>query len=737
MSIAAIPAPPADKAEQALDSVVPSPLRTDLVMQRQLFRGNEYFVIKDPLALTYFRLQQEEGYLITLLDGRRNLAEVHALFHARFPNKELTLKDLAVFVNQMSATGLLNINARRFVSVARAQESVRAGWMMMWAKLLGKLIFMKFPLFDPSPWLGGLTHAIRFIWTRWFIGLCLAFVAWSAFWLIVNRDAFAENTINFFSPENLFLVWVTIIIVKTLHEFGHATTCRHFGGEVHEMGVCLICFAPAGYVDASDAWMMRRKAHKLYTTIAGVFTEFVIAGIAAHLWLYLPPGLAKNLAFNAMIVASVNTVFFNANPLMKFDGYYVVCDLLEIPNLRAKSMMYCSYHLQRWLLGYRNLAQERVLQDEQHGRVFVVYAVLAYVYMVLIIYSLSQVFSRVLTPYGLHDFGLMLGIFVQASFLMFPIFKVLADAFTTGRADTVREENVWLRLGRWLVPAVLAGVVFAWLPSHYSVTQQAVLVGARSERAGVEVGGVVEGVHVRAGEWVEAGQPLLTLRNSDVEAEVRLADLSFEAARLRQAAVQGSGSLRGMALGPDAALGVEMAATARERAQRNLEQLIVRAPVSGHVATPDIARHEGEYLRAGFSGLRVTDLRRFKLLIPLTEAQAELIDIGARVHGYDRAAGARVEGALTVLPGQKARWEDYHPGMLAAFGGPAPDEFGNAGVRSAPTFGLFLAEAEITEPPPGTIEGQRVKVTIKGRRATYGERIWRWILGAWRGHLTP
>ncbi|MEO5959869.1 MAG: efflux RND transporter periplasmic adaptor subunit [Opitutaceae bacterium] len=720
----------ADRSEE-LAAIVSAPLRADLVLQRQLFRGNEYYVIKDPLALTYFRLQHEEGYLITLLDGKRTLGDVHRLMLAHFPNKELTLEEIAAFMNQMSTAGLLNINARRFVSVARAQQSVPKGWLMMWGRLLSGLLFMRFPLFDPSPWLGKLTHAIRFLWSRWFVALCSAFITWTIFWLIVNREAFTQNTINFFSTENLFLVWVTIIIVKTLHEFGHATTCRHFGGEVHEMGICLICFAPAGYVDASDAWMMRNKAHKLYTTMAGVFTEFVIAGIAAHLWLYLPPGLAKNLAFNAMIVASVNTVFFNANPLMKFDGYYVVSDLLEIPNLRSKAMVYCSYHLQRWLLGYRNIAQERALQDERHNRVFVVYSVLAYLYMMTVIYSLTQVFARFLGPYGLHDFGLALGIFVEGSFVMFPVVKVLSDAFTAKRANMVREENVWLRIARWFVPLVVGLFLLSWVPSHFKISQQAVFVAANSDRAGLEVGGVVERVHVRSGDWVEAQAPLLTLRNADVTTDAKLADLNLEAAMTRMMMVQGSAARR--AEGREGHTGFEAEKAARERARLAESKLVVRAPSAGFVAATDIERLEGQYLPPGFSGIRIADLRHFKLTIPLTEGEAQLVEVGSRVKGYTRAQAVAVEGKITVLPTKKASWpDDYQAAMLSIFGGPAPLEMTSANERMSPAFGLYLAEAEVLQPPPDTMEGSRVKVTITGRKATYGQRAWRWMVGLWR-----
>jgi putative peptide zinc metalloprotease protein len=722
--------------ERELAAVVAAPLRADLVMQKQLFRGTEYYVIKDPLALTYFRLQHEEGFLITLLDGKRSIGEVHAEFRERFPNHDLTMHDVAGFVNQMSMAGLLNINAQRFVSVARAQESVRSSWIMMWGKLISGLLFMRFPLIDPSPWLGRLAHAIRFVWTRWFVGLSLAFVAWTAFWLILHREAFTQNTINFFSPGNLFLVWVTIILVKTTHEFGHATTCRHFGGEVHEMGVCLICFAPAGYVDASDSWMMRKKAHKLYTTMAGVFIEFVIASVSAYLWLYLPPGLTKNLAFNAMIVASVNTVFFNANPLMKFDGYYILSDVLEIPNLRTKAMTYCSYHIQRILLGYRNLLQERALGEERHNRAFIVYSVLAFAYMMTVIYSLTQVFARVLGPYGLHDFGLGIGIFVEGSFAMFPVVKVLSDAFSAGRANTIRDEPVARRIVKWLIPLVIVLVLLSRVPSHYTVHVQSVIVPMQTVRAGVAVGGVVETVHVRTGEWVNADQPLLTLRNEDVTLDSEAAQLQFESASVAYAGVQADRTLRGSAAGPRAALGLEVAATTRERARRDQKELVVRAPAAGVVTTPDITTLKGQYLGAGFGLLRVADMRRFKLLIPLTESQAELIEVGSQVRGRMIADGREVEAAITVRPTQKAGWEDYRPAMLSAFGGPAPFEMSSASSRTQPSFGLYIAEAEVSKPSSGLMDGLRVKVEVQGRAATYGQRVWRWLASLWRARTS-
>jgi len=395
----------ADEVEENLYAMIPARLRSDLVIKKQRFKNKDYFVIKDPLALTYQRLGTEEAYLVSLLDGKRSIRTILEEFKKGYPNWEMSPREAAAFVNQLGNNGLLNINARKFVEFARGSKQQPNSILALWGKVMSKLIFLKIPLVDPSPWLGKLTAKFGWVWTRPFIGGCICFFAWTIFWLFANRQEFANNNISFFSPQNLGLLWFQIIFIKTLHEFGHAMTSRHFGAEVHEMGLCMICFTPCGYVDATDAYMMKYRRHKIYTVIAGIFIEFIIASIAAHIWLYSGPGLVKNLAFNAMLVASINTLFFNMNPLMKFDGYYVISDLLEIPNLRTKSIAYCSYSFQKIFLGIRNLMLEPIFEEDSNSRVFLLYAIAAFTYMGFIIISLSQIFARVLTPYGLGQFG--------------------------------------------------------------------------------------------------------------------------------------------------------------------------------------------------------------------------------------------------------------------------------------------------------------------------------------------
>lgn len=726
-------APEVLRRRELLAALRPAAVRSDLIIRRQLFKFAEYYVVKDPLALTYFRLQPEEAYLLGLLDGKRTIRQVAEIFSQRYPNSDASIEKIGGFVNQLGAGGLLNVSADRFVQTARGRAGVTQNVLSIWIKVVSTFLFMKFPLLDPSPWLGKLAHAIRFVWTPWFVGICLALWVWTIGFLLVHREAFHSNILNFLSPGNFVVLWVAIIIIKTCHEFGHATTCRHFGGEVHEMGVCLMCFTPCGYVDASDAWMMPHKRHKLYTTIAGIFTELVLACIAAHLWIFLPDGFGRNLAFNAMLVASVNTLVFNANPLMRFDGYYVACDLLEIPNLRMKAIMYCSYHVQRVLLGYRNINQEVIVGAEAHGRMFIIYAVLAYSYMFLVIYGLTKIFARVLAPYGLHDFGLALGVFVEGSYALLPVIKVLIDAFHPG-VHIVKTTSTRRRVSLTLsfCALIVAGCFF--IPTHFHVKQQAMVMAVDGEFVSPTVPGVVKSVAVKTGQWVNAGDLVAALENPALVADLERARADRESVRLRLARAQRDPSWHIAEREAEASSLLAVAETSYARAEEEISRLQLHATVSGYVVTPAVDQLVGTYALPHHSLLRIANTKEVKLVIPLTEDQSQLVAKGSAVSGRWIANGEKLSAHLTSAPSRPAESNELSAGMLSVFGGPAPINVGRRppGSQGADAFPLFLAEANL--PEAGNrflLEGMRAKVEITGRSATPAQKIWRWLLTLW------
>lgn len=707
--------------------IVFSPLRPDLIFQRQIFKGEAYYVIKDPLALTYFRLQPEEAYLLQLLDGKKNLKTIIEDFNQEFPEAQRTPQEIAQFCNQLASSGLLNIAARSFVEFARRKPKSFNSLFMLWVKIISKILFFKIPLLDPSPWLGKMVHAIRFVWHPYFVWSCVAFYTFTLAWVFGHWSAVEVyiNKVSFFSPESIGLMWATMLVVKTCHEFGHATTCRRFGGEVHEMGICFICMMFCGYVDASDGWMMRKKSHKIYTTIAGIFVEFMIASIAAYLWYHLSSGLLKGLMFYAMTIASFNTVVFNMNPLMKFDGYYVIADLLEIPNLRTKAITYCSYHMQRLLFGYRNTLQERMLEGESRRGIFIVYAVAAYFYMATVIYGLSQIFARLLEKYELKDFGLVLGIAAQVSFLLSPIFKIIYDGFKPG-THIVMLEPVSKRLMKWgMALCVLIGVMFIW-PVHHKVETQGILLPAVSEIITTPLPGFLNDIFVKTGDVVTKGQILGRLNNLEIQTQLAIAKADLDAAYVQMIQLESKPENYQEAEGH---INYENAYLAYNEAKRKYDDLTLVASIDGIVLTKDIERVKGSFFAQEAPVLDIGSEKNFKLLLPITEEQVSLLMIRGDIDVRMVATGELLKTQLKEVSSQKAIQEEYVHAMLEDYGGPI--KTGIAYRGGGGQTGAFFAQADVQVPLLDSQAYMRVYATIIGQRTNIAGKLWRKFLNAW------
>jgi len=707
--------------EQKQLSIVFSPLRPDLIFQQQVFKGESYFVIKDPLSLMYFRLQPEEAFLLQLLVGRRSLKDVLEPFHQAYPNTQRTPQELIQFCNQLARGGLLNIPARSFVDFAKQKPKGQHSVFMIWIKMISKILFFKIPLLDPSPWLGKMVHAIRFAWHPYFVWSCILFYASTLVWVLVNWadiNAYASST-SFFTPQSFLLIWFAMLFIKTCHEFGHATTCRRFGGEVHEMGVCCICMMLCGYVDASDAWMMKKKAHKVYTTIAGIFTELMLAAIATYLWHTLAPGMAQDLMFRAMLIASINTIFFNMNPLMKFDGYYVLSDLLEIPNLRTKAITYCSYHLQKFLFGYRNTLQEQMLEGESRRFVFIGYAIAAYLYMATVIYGLSQVFGRFLEQFELKEFGLVIGIAAQISFLLSPIFKIFYDAFKPG-THIVMIEPVWKRLTKWGVGLVfIFSLMFVW-PTHFHVKTQAIAFPKYYHMANTAIPGFIERIDVQTAQAVSAGTRLAKLKNIDIETHLILAEQNLAVAQAQLAHAEYAPE-RNEAT--PASLALATAHTEYLEALRQYHELTLYSPIDGVVATKDLNQKLGSYVEAQAPIIEIFNPTPLLLLIPITEEQVSMLTIGSPIQAKWIGSGEAIQTQIAFIASTKVLSHEHMHAMFEAFGGPL--EAQQAGLST------FFAQAPLLDTPHPIQAFMRLKVDIEGQQTTWAKKWWRLFLNFW------
>ncbi len=314
-------------------------LRPSAQISRQHYRGERWYVVRDPAGNQYHRLSSAAYRFVGLLDGSRTVAEAWDTAGGVLADDAPTQPEVVQILSQLHAANLLEANI-----TADAGVLLRRHKQMMKRRLQGRfmnVLFPRIPLWDLDKFLVRWMPVMRVFLSKFgallWIGVVVAALA--AIGPEWNRLKTAAN--NAIEPGNWPWLWATFVIIKLIHELGHAFSCRRFGGEVHELGIMFLVFVPAPYVDASSAWSLPSKWQRVFVGAGGMIFELFVAAICAFIWKYTDPTtLVSKLAYNAMFIASVTTILFNANPLLRYDGYYILSDLLEIPNLRQKSMEY-------------------------------------------------------------------------------------------------------------------------------------------------------------------------------------------------------------------------------------------------------------------------------------------------------------------------------------------------------------------------------------------------------------
>lgn len=624
LTITEVAAEAPDTAPTSVDDIVPSALRTDLAISHQLFEGQPFAIIKDPLSLKYFRLTAEDYALAALFDGKRSVRGIREAFGKIHPHVALAQGAQAVterivaFANELLVAGFLEATAagtRRQMEIKRLNHKPKTPWGLFMSAL-----FLKIGLWDPDTLLTRMERHMRWIWS--WTGFALSLVIFLAGLTVfaLNFPRIAPSLNDFLTLPNLALVWVLTIVVKIIHEFGHGLTCKHYGGEVHEMGAMVIVFSPFLYADVTDSYLFPNKRHRVLVAAAGIYIELVIAAIATLLWAVSQPGPTQQLLFNLMLITSVWTVLFNANPLMKFDGYYMLTDILGVPNLRAKAQMCVSDLCRRWIFGGPAQPQVEKLLPRRNRGWFVLYSVAAQLYLLQVTLGIAMLFHYMLTPYGLSWLGDAIGIGALISMLIVPV----AAFFKKQSRQPVRSRRPW-----WVLGGLgLTLSVILLCPWQVTVKRPAVLRPVQSTAVHAEVAGRLEQIHVHTGQQVKAGDPVATLSNLRLDSEVKAARLGLEKAR-RQA---------DLTLGADApayhqqALSlVAQAEGALKEAERLAAKLILRAPQDGQVMTADLDRLAAGSVTPGQAVCEIAAVSPIQIYVPLNERQARHIRPGQAV----------------------------------------------------------------------------------------------------------
>lgn len=645
--------------EQMRSSQRPVPLRgrNDLVVRRIEFQGVAHYVIKDPIGLTYHRLRYDQYLVLSLLDGRRNLEEIRDELVRQTPSLSPTLTDTQMLVADLHQKGLA-YSTRPGQAESRIRQKRKKQWQTVLSGMTN-ILSLRLPGWDPDQFL---TRMVP--WTRWIYHpltatIATLFVVSSWMLLIIQFRAFQAGLPafhQFFGWPNLIFLWLTLACSKVIHEFGHGLSCKMFGSECHEMGVMLLVGSPCLYCDVSDSWMLRNKWPRILIGAAGMIIEVFLSAIAIFLWWLTEPGLLHYLCLNLFFVTTITTVIFNLNPLMRLDGYYMLSDFLEIPNLRPKADKLTRDWLAYLCLGIEPRHDPFMPQTNQIW--FVVFTVASKLYGWFVLFSILIFLYTVLKPYGLQSIGQSMAVFAVVGIIT----QMGVNAYQM--FSTPREEPI--KKWRVVMTAIFLGVVvtavgFVEIPF---IQWAAFVIEPRDvHHVYVKVPGELMELNVRPGDYVHAGQILAILRDPHLDDLKRdlLTRLELKKTGLKIArAGQDPGEI---AMAQEALDSVrEQLAELSER----MKNLVVVAPVAGIAVAPPPQHspnlHQLKTRLYGWSGTPLEDrnagailAERTELLsiAPTEQMQANLFLSQADRH--DIAVGTRVGLKFDHLPNRVFR----------------------------------------------------------------------------------
>jgi len=464
---------------------------------RHVYRGETWYVLQDQSSGRHHRFSETANNLIGLMDGKRTVQKIWEQACEQLGDDAPTQDETIELLGKLHAADLLlcDVTPDSAELFRRYRQRRRANLMQR----LKSPLALRFPLLDPDAFLARWVFLVRPLlgWAGGFGWLALIVAA--LVYAGINWSELSEGGVErVLAPHSLLVLALSYPLVKALHELGHGFVTKAWGGEVHEMGIMLLVLFPVPYVDASAASAFADRGKRMLVGAAGMMVELTLAALALFAWLAMEPGLLRDFAFSVMLIGGVSTLLFNGNPLLRFDGYYVLADVLDIPNLGTRANKYLLYLCQRYLFGLSEAISPVSASGER--RWFIIFGIASFVYRMFIMFVIVLF---VASEYLLV--GVLIAIWAVVTQLLMPLAKGVAFVISSPRVQRKRTRT------RWATGSLAIGLALLIFALPVPLWTRAEGVVWLPEQAYVRVGsdGFVTRVLVEPDTRVKAGDPLI------------------------------------------------------------------------------------------------------------------------------------------------------------------------------------------------------------------------------------
>lgn len=631
-------------------------LRENVSIQRQVMRGKVWYVARELYTTRAHRFSPGVHFMLARMDGTRSFNSIWREAVVHFGEDAPSQDQILRAASQLYLAGVLHSDAAVDEGeLAERAEKERA--RAMTANFRNPM-FIRLPLFDPDRFLDATAHLARPLVSWIGAALWLAAMAWLGTQMFIHwRELTEDMTDRILSAQSLVTVVVVYPFLKILHEFGHAYAVKLAGQEVHEMGVMFLTLMPAPYVDASASAVVAEKWRRAGIAAAGMIVELAFAALAMLVWLKAQPGPMRSVAYDALFIASVSTLLFNGNPLLRFDAYYILSDLLEIPNLAARAQAWYLYLAQRHLFGLQDARDPCLAPGERFW--FAVYAPASFVYRMITLFGIAVFVA------GKYFFvGVVLTLWMIASALLWPMLKAIKYLLTSPELGDRRGRS--LAAAGAVVAAI--GFLVAVLPLPNGTVARGQVWIPDEARVVAQGAGTLTRFLVAPGEKVTRGQALAEIDDPfagarRAKAAARLEEIE---ARLRAAEAQSPYELEMLRRQRDFAVAdlAEM--------DRQSRDLTLRAPRDGRFIVPHFRDLQDNALKRGDTVGFVLTEGAPALRAEVPAAQIELVrdHVRAVAVRFDEQPWTRLDKVAITREAPQGTHVLPSSAMAAANGGP-------------------------------------------------------------------